>query len=332
MSTRETGARDDEVATRALGEYEFSADAACRMINLSENATYLIDDAPTGRGGILRVHRENYHSRGAIESELDWLAALRAGAGVHAPRVIRARDGRRVVTTRVDGRARHAVLFETIGGLEPDETHVGPDDFRTLGAITARLHRHAKSWTQPPGFTRFAWDWEHSLGDTPRWGRWQDGGGIGPAEIAQLTPAVELMRHRLEIYGRGPDRFGLIHADLRLANLLIEPSRVNVIDFDDCGYGWYLYDFGTAVSFIEDDPALGEWQAAWIDGYRGYAELTDADEQMLATFVLLRRMMLVAWMGSHAHSRESQTKSASFAAGTCEIAQRYLDSGGRTIC
>lgn len=322
---------DDAVAERALTEYTFSAAVRCRMINLSENATYLVEDPATGGGGILRVHREGYHSVEAIESELTWLDALRADGAVDAPAVIPTADGRRIVTTHLDGRTRHAVLFETMGGLEPDETGITPADFETLGAVTARLHRHSRQWSPPPNFTRFAWDWEHCLGAAPRWGRWEDGGGVGAAEIAQLRPAVELVRKRLVEYGQGPDRFGLVHADLRLANLLVEPGRVNVIDFDDCGFGWFLYDFGTAVSFIEHDPALGEWQEAWLAGYRSRAELSAEDEAMLPTFVMLRRLLLLAWMGSHGHSRESRTKSVSFASGTCDLAERYLRSAGRSV-
>ena len=53
------------------------------------------------------------------------------------------------------------------------------------------------------------------------------------------------------------ERFGLVHADLRLANLLVEDEKVNVIDFDDCGYSWFMYDFGTAVSFIDRTTLRG---------------------------------------------------------------------------
>ena len=36
---------------------------------------------------------------------------------------------------------------------------------------------------------------------------------------------VELIRQRLARYGDGPDRFGLIHCDLRLANLLMDETK-----------------------------------------------------------------------------------------------------------
>jgi hypothetical protein len=132
-------------------------------------------------------------------------------------------------------------------------------------------------------------------------------------------------------YGSGPDRFGLVHADLRLANLLVDGPTITVIDFDDCGFGWFYYDFGTAVSFIEDDPALGEWQDSWLTGYRSRRAIAAADEAMLASFVLLRRLLLLAWMGTHSHSKESRTKSITYAEGSCTLAERYLSSNGRLL-
>ncbi|WVM92198.1 phosphotransferase [Halopseudomonas pachastrellae] len=43
----------------------------------------------------------------------------------------------------------------------------------------------------------------------------------------------------------------MIHADLRLTNLLRHQQQTRVIDFDDCGQGWYLHDLAAALSFEE---------------------------------------------------------------------------------
>ena len=32
--------------------------------------------------------------------------------------------------------------------------------------------------------------------------------------------------------------------------------QVKVIDFDDCGFGWYMYDAATPVSFYEHEPQV----------------------------------------------------------------------------
>jgi Ser/Thr protein kinase RdoA (MazF antagonist) len=322
---------DVEVAELALRSFDLAPESTLRLLNLSENATYAVEDAATGKPSILRVHRKDYHQAHEIESELEWLEALRRDSDVTVPVVLPARDGRRVVTVDHDGTARHVVHFDMVAGVEPAEETVTVEDFRTLGSITAALHDHARTWTRPAGFGRFSWDWEHSLGERPRWGRWQDTTGVGDSEAAVLDRARQLLQQRLTEYGTGPDVFGLVHADLRLANLLVDGDDITVIDFDDCGFGWYFYDFGTAVSFFEDDPMVPELQDAWVTGYRSRRPLSPADEAMLSSFVLLRRLLLLAWMGTHSHSKESQALSITYAEGSCALAERYLSFDGRRL-
>ena len=206
------------------------------------------------------------------------------------------------------------------------------DDFHTLGQITAALHEHSHAWTRPAGFSRFAWDWDAQPGCA------RLGGAAGrtptasaPTSINSWTGHSSSCSSAWKATDPEPDRFGLIHADLRLANLLVDGSTITVIDFDDCGFGWFFYDFGTAVSFIEDDPALPEWQDSWITGYRTRRSIAAADEDMLPSFVLLRRLMLLAWMGTHSHSKESRTKAITYAEGSCTLAERYLSSNGHRL-
>ena len=317
---------DVDVAAQALTAYDLAPGSTLRLLNLSENATYELTEAGTGARSILRVHRKGYHRHHEIESELAWLDALRRDADIAVPTVLPTRDGRRVVTVDHDGTERYVVHFEMVAGVEPDEKTLTVTDFHTLGRITAALHDHSREWRRPKGFGRFAWDWEHSLGGQPRWGRWQDAVGVGAAEAEVLGRASELLRRRLADYGSGPDVYGLVHADLRLANLLVDRDDITVIDFDDCGFGWYFYDFGTAVSFFEDDPAVPEWQDAWASGYRTRRELPARDEAMLSSFVLLRRLLLLAWMGTHGHAQESRAIAVTYAKGSCELAERYLTS------
>ena len=49
-------------------------------------------------------------------------------------------------------------------------------------------------------------------------------------------------------------------------------EHVRVIDFDDCGLSWFMYDFATTVSFIEDHPDVPALTQAWVDGYRSVAD------------------------------------------------------------
>jgi Ser/Thr protein kinase RdoA (MazF antagonist) len=199
--------------------------------------------------------------------------------------------------------------------------------FTTLGAVSARMHAHARAWKRPPGFDRPVWDYEHCLGPRGHWGPWQAGLGMGPEERAQLDRLDRTIARRLDAYGQSPARFGLVHADIRLANLLVDGSEVRVIDFDDCGFSWFMYDFATTVSFMEDHPRVPELREAWLNGYRSVAPLAAEDEAELETFVMLRRLLLVAWIGSHhTFATEAAELGAGFTAGTCALAERYLST------
>ena len=46
---------------------------------------------------------------------------------------------------------------------------------------------------------------------------------------------------------------------------------MRVIDFDDCGFSWFMYDFATTVSFFEDHPQVPDLKDAWVEGYRSVA-------------------------------------------------------------
>ncbi len=321
------------VVRRVLSAYGVPESATITLLTHSENATFAVDDPSGGPRSVLRVHRPGYHSLPAILSELDWVSALRAEGVVSTAEVLPAVDGRRVVTVATpDGSVRHVVRFAWMSGQEPAGERL-VDDFRALGAITATLHEHSRGWTPPPGFTRLRWDWNSSIGPHGHWGRWQDGLGVGATERVVLGRLADLLRTRLATFGEGADRFGLIHADMRLANLLVEPGvhgrpTVHVIDFDDCGFGWYLYDLGASLSFMEDDPRVPELMAAWSLGYREVAALGPAEEAELETFVLLRRLLLVAWIGSHAETDLARGLGADFTRRSCDLAEGFLSRRG----
>ena len=150
---------------------------------------------------------------------------------------------------------------------------------------------------------------------------------MGPEELELLGRLDTTIRDRLAAYGQSDDRFGLIHADIRLANLLVDDGQVRVIDFDDSGFAWFMYDFATTVSFMEDHPRVPDLQDAWLEGYRSVAPLDPADEAELDTFVMLRRLLLVAWIGSHhTFATEAAELGAGFTTGTCALAERYLST------
>lgn len=314
------------IAEAALLQYALPGGATATMINLSENATYRIDAG--GKKWALRVHREGYHSKTAIGSELAWLMALRQDGAVTTPVPCRGKNGDLIQSLEFPGKTpRHVVLFNWETGAEPSEAELlGP--FEVLGAATARMHLHAQGWTRPKNFERMTWDFDGAFGSVQHWGSWRQGMGLDGEKTKLFQRTVELIEKRLQAFGKGPERYGLIHCDMRLANLLIDGDETKVIDFDDCGFSWYLYDGATALSFIEHRPDVPDLIAAWVKGYRSVAPLSAADEHEIPTFVMFRRLLLVAWIGSHAETDLAKSMGIPYTQDTVALCEKYLSAFG----
>jgi Ser/Thr protein kinase RdoA (MazF antagonist) len=101
-------------------------------------------------------------------------------------------------------------------------------------------------------------------------------------------------------------------------------SGITVIDFDDCGWSWNLADLGAAVSFIEDTPAGERLIADWLTGYLEVATIPDEHLALIPSFVMMRRIMLTAWIASHADADAAIGLGADFVPNTARLARTYL--------
>lgn len=316
-------ARLEDGLRLSLPLWGMPADAAVRLLTISENATFLVEPA-RGARLVFRVHRPGYHSREEILSELAWIEDLRATGVIDTPRPVPGLDGR-LLQGFDDGQTlRDVVCFEHVCGHEPDAGTDLPHWFGHLGTITARLHGHARAYAPPGGFVRKRWTFDTILGPDAYWGDWRAASGLDDQDRALLERTAARLRDETMALGTAPDRFGLIHCDMRAANLLVADDRLFVIDFDDCGFGWFGYDFAASVSFIEDDPALPALRDAWLRGYRSVAPLDAQTEAALPMFVMLRRLQLTAWLAGHRETPTAQALLPGFNAGTVALARLWM--------
>ncbi|WP_087718028.1 phosphotransferase enzyme family protein [Salinicola salarius] len=320
------------LAEAAGARYPESVRGEVRLLCRSENATYVMERA-SGERYALRLHRGGYHRREDILGELAWLDALRE-AGFQVPEPIAASDGEWVLTLPLDEADRHAiddedghrhaVLFGWISGDMPTNA-VDPQAFRQLGEITARLHLHSREWQRPEGFQRIVWNHHTMVSENGHWGSWRDAPGLARADWPVIEAAIARIAHEMEAYGQSPARYGLIHADLRLTNLLLDGDETKVIDFDDCGLGWYLHDLAAALSFEEHHPNAAAWVDEWLAGYQRVAPLDQADLAIVPAMIAQRRIQLLAWAGSHAQTQQAADLGPDWADHSVRLVQRYLD-------
>ena len=96
------------------------------------------------------------------------------------------------------------------------------------------------------------------------------------------------------------DNFGLIHADLHARNVLVQGNKLQIIDFDDCGYSWHCYEIAVAEtdaasSFDPKNVTALEIRDALIEGYRSTRHLNSRIEKELNIFTMVRTLIQLGW-------------------------------------
>ncbi|WP_010487432.1 phosphotransferase enzyme family protein [Pseudomonas sp. S9] len=321
-----------ELANTALHQWEGSF-SELTLVKYRENAVFSArrDD---GQRVALRVHRHNYHTEAALRSELQWMEALAAG-GLQGPEVIPTRDRQQLVSVYSEsiGEPRHIDMLAWLAGktLGTSEHGVNADDstpdvFHAAGALAARIHTHGERWEQPDEFVRHAWDEEGLIGHQPFWGRFWELDALTTDQRQLLLAARRRARIDLRRYGRNLSNFGMIHADLVPENLLLDKAKLRLIDFDDAGFGWHMFELATALFFCLDDPRYDQMQASLLAGYQSVRALTRQDLAMLTPFLTLRGMTYLGWVHTRAGSPTALELTDFLIERTCKLAGRYLDS------
>lgn len=266
-----------------------------RLLRNRENAVYQMR-LPDGARAALRLHRQGYQGEAAIRSELWWTAELaRAGLAVPAPLPDRAGE---VLVRLGTGRLASAITWvegEALGeaGVPFDGTaDLQTARHRTLGRLLAKVHAATDALTLPADFSRPRWDIPGFVGETPFWGRFWEHPALTADEAATLREARVFLRDWLTGHqARGGD-FGPIHADVLRENVLVNGAAISLIDFDDSGIGFRLYDLGTVMSQNLYEPHYAAIRDALIEGY---ATLRPADVESVEAFTLARVLASVGW-------------------------------------
>lgn len=279
-----------------------------------ENQVYRVQ---TSSGDFaLRIKRPGYRSEDELRSELLWLDAMDK-AGLSVPRPKPDLDGQLLAS--VNGQ-----FIDMVGWLsgEPLEHDLAPDMFRQLGAEMARLHLACDAWDKPPRFVRCNWNADGLLGASPVWGRFWENPTLDARACDRLKRFREQAKAELKATAKTLD-FGLIHADLLHENVLIDGPVLRLLDFDDGGFGFRLFDLATSLLRMIDAPNYTELKDAMIEGYHSRRSL---DTQHLDLFLALRAMTYVGWIVPRMTDTGAENRNSRFIKRACKLAEAYLTS------
>jgi Ser/Thr protein kinase RdoA (MazF antagonist) len=294
-----------KLAESALEAYGLSG-AALRFIQYGENIIYRVD--ATGRAAlvnegspyirnryVLRIHAMD--DKEAIASELTWLTALSQEAGLPVPGPVPTLDGEHlaVIVTPEIPQGRIVSLMRWLDGQRLDRG-LRPKHLTALGQVVARLHAFSASWQPPAGFTRPHWDWDAQLGGSmfehPR----EELVASMPAQFQEPFQAVsQEARQVLESLGTSPEAYGLIHADLYPENVLFKAGQAYPIDFEDCGYGYWMWDIAVALCHWAWCDEWEQMRDAFRDGYARIRTLPEVQWAQLDLLVATQFATMVLW-------------------------------------
>jgi Ser/Thr protein kinase RdoA (MazF antagonist) len=198
--------------------------------------------------------------------------------------------------------------------------------YHDVGRLAAQMHIQSASWPLPGGFERHAWDRDGLIGPRSNWGDYRALPALTPAQLALLDRARSTAHAELgTLEGRG---YGLIHADFVADNLLHGSDGLRVIDFDDCGFGWYMFELATALFFQTGELHYPALEAALLAGYRSEAPLSDEDWARLPLFLFLRSLTYLGWVTSRPETETAREGTADMIRRATALAESYLATKG----
>jgi Ser/Thr protein kinase RdoA (MazF antagonist) len=292
-------ARLRRLAARVSRRYGIEP-ARIELLAHSENTTFRIDTADGGRY-VMRIDKPSasatYPRRTVdrVRSEMQWLAAIRRDTGLVVPEPVATREGDLLVSAEIEGvpGARTCALFRWVEGRFLYDglraTHL-----ERVGVFAARLHEYSsKRFVVPEGFTRrVVNDVSPQVVDA----NISSFAEVRPAEDQKVVRAVlERVQQAVAKLGEGSDEYGLIHGDLHQENYLFHKGEVRAIDFDDCGWGHFLYELTVTLSEVSHRDDYAQLRAALLRGYRSVRPLPEQHEQYFPALLALRELHITAW-------------------------------------
>jgi Ser/Thr protein kinase RdoA (MazF antagonist) len=171
-----------------------------------------------------------------------------------------------------------------------------PNHLRALGSLVARLHSFSVNWQPPKKFIRPKWDWGAQLGgshfDVDR----EELIDTMPSRFQEPFRALSKeAQHAMSRLGEGPEAFGLIHADLYPENVLYRAGQVYPIDFEDCGYGYWIWDIAVALCTWAWQENWEAMRDAFYEGYTAIRSLSESQWYLLDLFVATQFATMLLW-------------------------------------
>ena len=244
---------------------------------------------------LLRICRQNRYDPITIQSELSWLSFLSKNSNLEISEPISNRD-RSFLTIATEPETfeqKYCVLFKWLSGRFI-QTGLTNRTVKQVGAFLGQLHNYSQQFKPPKAFNRPKWN-EDGLFGSPIIELPSDNDLFSQSVKKILQSATSEIRSSLATLKQNTETFGLIHNDLHLGNCVFDRDKIKVFDFDDCGWGYYLYDLTTYLYYLDREENFASLQASLFEGYLSKRSLPEQYEFYLEAMIAARRLYLMRY-------------------------------------
>ena len=256
--------------------------------HISDSGNYVFRFIESGKQRYLRLTPIYERTKNQIQAELDFVTFLHSG-GVSVMLPILSKFQRLIEEINFTEYSLFACVFEEAEGerFRYDSAKFNKEHFRLRGKTLGQIHALSKIYTPSGDFRRFAWDEDKLLIEAD---------AILPKSKKIVWQEYETLKEQLQNYPKSNESFGLIHGDFGETNYRYQADRLNVFDFDDCCYHWFVYDLAVSIyphGWRKEGLQLLDWL---LEGYSENMQLniTLADVTMFCQWRLLYMFLVYA--------------------------------------
>jgi Ser/Thr protein kinase RdoA (MazF antagonist) len=223
-----------------------------------------------------------------------------------------------------------AILFEYLEGTERTPATLTVEDMRHIGDFLARLHDASSVFTPPPPihftFIRPRLDYEGLYGDKGTYAMSDEAALLFSIDQPAIMTRVQAkVKTAMDTLGTDAAHFGLIHGDLLLKNILFHGDEVRALDFEYCGWGYFLYDLAPLLWQLKPEANYQMWENALWEGYTALRPLPP--RHLLETFIAGRQVASLRWVANNQHNPAYQGKVPTIIQQRISELEQFLETG-----
>lgn len=256
-------------AEKVLLHYSF-IEPIIEFIRHNENITFRVTNKHDNRKYLLRIHKPIsdglsglQHTRDGLQSEMVFLREIDQKNILKVQRPVVNQEGE-LVTEYISDQfgTSFATLLEWIEGstLTLNEYNIDQIIYR-LGENLASLHEFSQT-IMPLELHRPVYNAKRVDEALTELRQGTNNAVLNQEDYDVINSVLSIVKEQLAELDSRENSWGYIHADFQLGNVIVSEQNPSLIDYCLFGYGYYLFDLGSASSMLKS-----ELRKTFLDGY-----------------------------------------------------------------